>query len=643
MPRQGAAWGRRWLPLLPLLLMLAACWLLAHPWNGLWHDGRLYALQALHRLHPDNYRNDLFFLYGSQDSFTLFSPLYAAAIAALGLPAAGLLLYVLGSLLWLGAAAFLLAPFLQGRAYWLGLSGLLLLPMDYGPAQGLLNLAEPFVTPRIFAEGLGMLALGALLRGHWRRSVPALALAFLMHPLMAAPVALFGLLYLAQGRERRIALATLLLAAVLLAAAAAGLAPFDRLLARMDDQWLALVARLAWVHTWDNWQAAQWLSRTAVAFSLVLAAARLAPGAPARFFGCLAVAGALGLLATWAGTGLVHNLLLIQAQPWRTLWLLQLGSWIALAWLLAAFWRRGGVIRLLLLALLVGALTRNSIGGALAVPAAALLCWQLRRRQALQLPGRSGQLLAGLLLALGSVWLAEIVQDATDNGALMAQYLDDSAIRIWGWSLLKSGAAAVLGSALMGLLWRWSQGAQRGRCLLACLLALASLGSAAALHLGPQDYAYPMSEQARRDARATFQPLIAPQAVVYWENNVRNAWFLLERSSYASNVQLAGVAFNRGTAVEGARRLQRLEHLGVPDAVREYDARAAKLKMAALPEPSLAGLRYVCQDPALDFAVLVDRFPAGIVAQVHDAEGGRTYYLYDCALLRNYNPPIHIH
>lgn len=640
MPGQGGAGDKRWQPLPPLLLMLAACWLLAHPWNGLWHDGRLYALQALHRLYPDNFRNDLFFIYGSQDSFTLFSPLYAAAIAALGLPAAGLLLYVLGSLLWLAAAAFLLAPLLQGRAYWLGLAGLLLLPLDYGPAQGLLNLAEPFVTPRIFAEALGMLALGALLRGHWRRGLPALGLAFLMHPLMAGAVALFGLLYLAKGRERRFAVAACLWAGALLLAAALGLPPFDRVLVRMDDQWLALVSRLAWVHTWEHWQASQWLSRTAVAFSLVLAAARLAPGAAARFYGCLAVTGALGLLASWAGTGLVHNLLLIQAQPWRTLWLLQLGSWIALAWLLAAFWQRGGAIRLLLLALVIGALTRNSIGGALAVPAASLLCWQLRRPQALQLPGSSGKLLAGLLLALGSIWLAEIVQHATDNGALMSQYLEDSAVRIWGWTMLKTGAAAVLGIALMWRVWCWSHSARRGRYLLACLVALASLGSAAALRLGPQDYALRMSEQARHDARAVFQPLIAPQAVVYWENDVRNTWFLLERSSYVSNVQLAGIAFNRGTALEGARRLQRLEHLGVPDSVREYDANAAKQKMAALPGPSLAGLRYVCADPALDFAVLAHRFQAGSVAQVHDAQNHQTYYLYDCALLRNYNPPI---
>ena len=634
------AWGGPRLPLLPLWLMLAACWMLAHPWSGLWHDGRLYALQALYHLHPDNFRNDLFFLFGSQDSFTLFSPLYAALIAALGLPAAGLLLYVLGSVLWLAAAAALLAHFLQGRTFWLGLACLVLLPLDYGPAQGLLNLAEPFVTPRIFAEAFSMLALACLLRGQWRRALALLLPALLLHPLMAAGAALPGLLYLARGRERALALACGAGVALALAAAALAVSPFDRLLREMDSAWLALVSRYAFVHVWDSWPPAQWLSRTALAFSLVLAAARLAGGGRGRFYACLALSGAAGLLASWAGTGLTHNLLLIQVQPWRTLWLLQLGAWLALAWLLGAYWRRGGVVRLLLLALVIAALTRNSIGGALAVPAAAALCLQLRRAQPWQLPGRMAGLLTGLLLAVGSLWLAEIVQHATDNGALVAQYIEESAVRIWGWTLLKTGAAALLGGAVMWLVWRLAGSARRGAWPLACLLALASLATGAWLKLGPQDFAFPLSEQARRDARAAFLPLIPVDAVMYWENDVRIPWFELQRASYVSNAQLAGLAFNRGTALEGARRLERLQRLGVPDAVREADALHAKLKMAALPQPSLEGLRYVCADPVLDFVVLTQRFAEGIVARVRDMESGRPYFLYDCARLRPYNPPI---
>lgn len=625
-------WDRR---LLPLLLLLAAAWLLAHPWTGLWHDSRLYALQALRRLAPGNFQNDLYFLYGSQDSFTLFSPLFAACIAAMGLPAAAQLLYLLGSALWLTATGFLLATFLRGLPFWLGMLCLVLLPSDYGPLVGIFTLGEPFPTPRIFAEALSMLALAWLLRGRWHWSLLALCLAVLLHPLMTAGAALAGLLFLGMGRPRLLLLGVALGAGALALGVAIGVSPFDRVVLGMDSEWLSHVIRQVPMVTWDGWHADRWLSRTAVAFSLVLAAARLADGRQARFFACLAAAGALGLLASWLGTGWFHNLLLIQAQPWRALWLLQMGAVLAQAWLLSNYWQRGGLIRILLLALVVATLTRNSIGGALAVLAALALCWQLRRAAPLALSDATCRALAALLLALGTVWLAEVLKLATDSGVLAPQVIEDTAARIWGWTLLSTGALALAGVALLLLVWRWTDAAQPGRYPLACLAALASLALASLWRIAPPGYAYPISEQARRDARAVFQPLIAPKAVVYWENDVRGSWFLLQRSNYVSADQLAGAAFNRGTALEGARRLARLQKLGMRDSVREHDATTAKLRMSELPVPDEAGLAYVCSDPVLDFVVLTWRLGDGGIARVDDRLYRRSYYLYDCAHLRD--------
>lgn len=621
--------------LLPLLLLLAASWQLAHPWTGLWHDSRLYAVQAMRRLSPENFQNDLYFLYGSQDSFTVFSPLFAAGIAALGLPAAALLLYIVGSAFWLAAAGFLLAAFLRGLPFWLGLVCLVLLPSDYGPLVGIFTLGEPFPTPRIYAEALSMAALACLVREQWRWSLPAFCLAFLLHPLMTAGAALAGILYLAAGRQRTVVVALLLLGAAMLAAGiAAGISPFDRLMLGMDSEWLALATRQVPMVTWDGWHAEHWLSRTVVAFSLVLAAARLSGGRQARFLACLAGAGGIGLLASWLGTGWCHNLLLIQAQPWRALWLLQVAAAMALAWLLASYWQRGGVVRVLLLALIVATLARNSIGGALAVLAAPVLCWQLRSAAPLALPASTCRVLTALVLAIASVWLAEIVKLATQSGALAPQLIDDTAARIWGWTLLRSGVLALAGAALLLLLWRWTATRHLGRYLLACLVALASLFGAAAWRIEPADYAYPLSAAAQREVQAVFLPRIPVKAVVYWENDVRASWFLLQRSSYVSSVQLAGAAFNRGTALEGARRLGRLQRLGVQDSIREHDELTAKLRMAALPPPSLDGLAYVCSDPLLDFVVLTWRLGGGGIARIDDRENHRSWYLYDCALLR---------
>ena len=67
-----------------LLMLCAATWALAHPYSGIVHDGSLYTLQAFARLHPNSLAHDVFLSHGSQDRFSLFSPLYALALRTLG-------------------------------------------------------------------------------------------------------------------------------------------------------------------------------------------------------------------------------------------------------------------------------------------------------------------------------------------------------------------------------------------------------------------------------------------------------------------------------------------------------------------------------------------------------------------------------
>lgn len=616
------------------LATLLGLWLLVRPWLGLRHDGRLYAVQALHRLYPAQFQHDLYFLYGSQDAFTLFSPLYAQAIAVLGLERAACLLQALGSACWLAAAAWLLRCFLRGQAFWLGLACLVLLPSDYGPTPAVFTLGEPFPTPRLFAEACGMLALALTLRGRWPWGAAVLAVGVLLHPLMAHGVALVGLLYLVKGRGRAVALAATAGALLFGAAALLGIAPFNRLLLVMDEAWLAPVTAMAPMVTWEAWHASEWASRSAVAFSLVMAAAWLSEGWRARFYYCLALAGAIGLLASWLGTGAVHNLLLIQVQPWRVLWLVQLGSSMALAWLLASFWQRGRSYRLLLLAMVVGVLTRDYFGGALAALAGAGLCLLHRRPAAPDISARRYLLLLVLLLAPASQWLAQIVADALDAGALLSEVTLQPAWRTWCDALLVDGAAVLPGAASLLAVWHWAGCARRAPRTAAAMLAVAWLAAGLGWNAVRLAGAERISAPAQQAVRERFLPHIPPQAVVYWENDVRASWFLLRRASYASSVQLAGLAFNRGTALEGERRLARLRQLGMADGVREFDNARARARIAALPEPSLAGLRLACADPALDFVVLTRDLGAGVIADVPDAAHASHYFLYGCAQLR---------
>jgi hypothetical protein len=67
-----------------LMLLGVTTWALSHAYAGIFHDAGLYTLQALARLSPESLSSDVFLKFGSQDRFTLFSPIYAATAHWLG-------------------------------------------------------------------------------------------------------------------------------------------------------------------------------------------------------------------------------------------------------------------------------------------------------------------------------------------------------------------------------------------------------------------------------------------------------------------------------------------------------------------------------------------------------------------------------
>jgi hypothetical protein len=618
----------------PLLLMtILAFWLSSHPWRGIWHDGALYAVQALRRLYPANFQHDLYFLHGSQDAFTLFSPLYASAIAALGLHNATLALLVAGYAIWLSAAVYLLSAVLRGFHFWLGLAMLIAWPADYGPTPAVFRLAESFLTPRLLAEGLGIFALGCFLRARWTWGAVLSCLAVALHPLIGSGPLLAGALLRAWGNWRALALLLGSGAVLLAAGVAAAIPPFDRLLTSMDAEWLAVVARRAPMVTWTAWQAHEWVSRTALAFSLVGTAAALAPVALSRLFRCVAVLGALGLLASWLGTGLTANLLLIQVQPWRLLWLTHLCAWLALAWLLAAYWQHSRLVRMLLLVLCLAALARDTIGGAVALAAGAAL-YHYARRPPLPWPAWGNRTAYAVLAALAMTWLLQVSWATRQAAPAIRDQTWPWLATLWGIHALELGGGALMGTVLLLLVWRWGGHTRKGLQLCAFSLAFGSLCVAISFAAFPSRRQFDLSTVGEQAVRAAFLPLIPPQALVYWQNNVQVSWYLLHRANYASNTQITGLAFNRGTAIEGVRRMERLRGLGSEDAIIRRNKLEASLHAQALPAPDKAGLLYACSDPILDFVVLTVPLAGAYVAQARDVEYGKTYYLYECARLR---------
>jgi hypothetical protein len=80
-------------PVVLVCAMLLANALL-HPYRGLFHDARLYAVQAVERAEPGSLAQDLYLQFGSQDRYSIFSLLMAPLIRVVGLESAFFLGYL---------------------------------------------------------------------------------------------------------------------------------------------------------------------------------------------------------------------------------------------------------------------------------------------------------------------------------------------------------------------------------------------------------------------------------------------------------------------------------------------------------------------------------------------------------------------
>ncbi|GGP23729.1 hypothetical protein [Silvimonas iriomotensis] len=167
-----------------VFFLLASVWMLCHPWFGFWHDGMLYLGQTLHRISPEHYPGDPFFMFGSQDDYTLFTRIYALVIKGIGIANAGLLLTFIALFSWF--CAFYLccrAVFKSSYAPVVATIAIVLLPPNYG-GFAIFRFAENFLTARSAAEPAVLFALFFMLRQRHIASLLVFAVACLMHPLV---------------------------------------------------------------------------------------------------------------------------------------------------------------------------------------------------------------------------------------------------------------------------------------------------------------------------------------------------------------------------------------------------------------------------------------------------------------------------
>lgn len=592
------------------LLALSAIWLLTHRYHGIHHDGLFYAVQTLARDAPARFEHDLFFAFGSQDDYTLFTPPYAWLSRQIGLGRAAFCLLVAAQIIWAVAAFQIARQWLHGLFLVAGVALLFALPRQYGSDQ-VFHYAESFLTARIWAESLVLAGVAATLRGRIRLAAASVCGAFLLHPIVALPGVLFLAAYRLQKHRKWI---PALIAITLLAAAA---------LPAMDGAWIELARRRAPFVFIDRWHWAEW-AEPFTWIGILLAAARAM--APARSaFLALALTGGAGIALAAIG-GLSKAAPLIQAQPWRCLWLIKACGLLALVALFMQRWRCSAADRWLLAGFGAAALTAGTLGGPVAL-ILALLANALWRRDAPPDVPRRVSWSAGM--ALFAVLLETLLALLQEGGFLLERISGGISPNL-RWPL--GDLASVFNGPLALLLPPLAVAlvlAARRRPLAAAAAGAICLSAAS---WGWYRADEPVQNLLFRSANARpFEREIPPHATVYWEGNFLYSWFLLGQANYASLQQSVGVVFSRQSAEEARRRLARISAFGSADSDIGPDG------MLILPRerppqrlPQLADLATLCRDPVLEFVILGQPLGASPLPRWKDPLGNGTWYLHRC-------------
>ena len=627
-------------------LMLVGLWCISHRYEGLIHDARLYAVQALRVLRPADFVDDLFFAHGSQDAFTLFPRVQAVFVDAIGLPGTSFLLTLAGHILWITGAHALFSrlKLCHGSLFW-GLASLAALPPDFG-AEAIFGYGEGFLTARIFVEALTFWAL-AFVGPKPVLSALIVGVALVLHPIygLIAAATIFAILL---GNDLRWAFFIPIgaLAGLILAGLEVG--PFAALLQTMDPEWRRIIDESNSIYLPLSWSTVAYCGVIVDVVVLGLCLLRASQAQRRLYVSILLVA--IGGLGASVAADLSSNLLLIQLQLSRALWLLAAAANFGLGTIvyeLAS--RRSGRPALAILGVgsCIQAEPYLSLG---LVAVGAYAAAPILRSGATETP-RWAALAAGAVGVLGlplfafsaflhvrTLWAAS----ALDLGSLLMVLTTPFR---FDWALVFLG--------LFVAPWAAEAGVRTPRPLALAVMAVGVI-SWLARPTFDRDLESGVSLEAMREA-------IPSDALVYWHATGEVAgkasqliWFGLDRRPYLTGPQSAGLIFNRETALDFERRVENLATLDA-DVYRNIPNRTI-LALRALPAPPLDDVQTACgSSPDLDFIVLGTPIDAPAVAvwtprapswstEIYRRDTpvpaqSRSFYLYRCEELRRTSLP----
>ncbi|HEY4210555.1 MAG TPA: hypothetical protein VGM84_03660 [Steroidobacteraceae bacterium] len=527
--------------------------MLQHPYEGLVHDSTLYSFMALARLHPDSLGHDVFLSQGSQDQYTLFGPIAALVFNAVGLEKGAAIMTLLGQVLFYASALLFARRLVSGHNALLAVGLLVTLPSVYG-ALHLFSYSEPFMTPRVPAEAFVLAGLALILGGRRLLGGLCFTAALLLHPLMAAAGLVFLVAYFGVLRRPMLTIA-LILSALAAIALAAFFIPVGRV-ARFDAVWFGILHNgFAYLFP-SRWPVSDLAHVTVPTATLIIGSAVATAPMIRNVCRAALLTGLGGLALAYFGADLLRIVVIAQVQPWRWLWLMNVLAVLALPSIGKALWERGLTSRaalILLVAAWIAIDERFAPVIALLAVGVAVLAPRVKDvgHGRLAIFGASAIAVLALLVFVSTTLnvLSKMSQISPDTSLYSSSYL------LWLRLVRPWVAGGVLTSAVLILGWRL---AGRTANSLPATTAVVALGIgllACCAPLAASSWRQQLFPQHSYEQFAPWRSAIPPRDTVLWASGRPLVqWYLLERPSYFSSAQAAGLLFSREMAIEMIRR-----------------------------------------------------------------------------------------
>lgn len=540
-----------------LILCLIGFWALQHPYGGLIQDSVLYAMGAFGRLHPESLGQDLYLSAGSQDHYTLFSPLVAQVMRLVGVGWAAVLMTLASQAAFYGAGWMLARRLMPAPLAILAVAFLVMLPSLFGPNH-IFWYTEDIMTPRVPSEAFVLAALACALGRRYLLAALCFCGAMLLHPLMGvAGIVMLYMLWI--GLERPRLTAGLALAALATVGLIAWLIPFGRF-ARFDPVWFSILhGRLQYIFP-SLWSLRDW-GRMSVPLATLIAGASMKSSSTARTV-CRAA------LATWIaaitialiGADLLHVVVVTQAQAWRWLWLTNATAVVLIPVVATDCWRAGSAARALLLLLVAAWMSFEQIFvPILTILAIIVAAVRYRPRD----ETRDRRLLVGAWIIVALAFLFFFGFAATNflHQPLAARGLTFLQSAFWmAMHRVKPWTVdGIIPAAIFSAIW-WAAAHPADRGAAARVLVF---GMAICCAFAPFAWFSWSDPTPSEQVRARFAPWrrdIPPTAQVLAPGPPIVPWFLLERPSYWTLRQMAGVVYSRSLAMRFLRREEVFHH-----------------------------------------------------------------------------------